>query len=154
MSQWRNPKQYFLFLYDVRCMNLYEFEGKQLFAKHGIPVPRGVDIPRLGNARHAYQELGVRKVVVKPQVLSGRRGKAGAIRFCASADEAERAAAELFAADVRGQYVAGLRIEEKLNIAEEHYLSITYDTNARQPVLVYSAAGGMDIEDVPEAKIQ
>lgn len=134
-------------------MNLYEFEGKKLFEKYGIVIPDGVVVRRGGDVRQAYDGLGVNDVVVKAQVLSGKRGKNNAIRFCLSAEEADSAVQDLFAMDVRGQYVAAVRIEEKLDIAEEHYLSITYDTNAKQPVLVYSREGGVDIEEVPEDKI-
>ncbi len=134
-------------------MNLYEFEGKNLFAKHGIAIPKGVVVWRGENASIKYQELGIKDVVVKAQVLSGKRGKNNGIRFCVNEKEVEVATQELFSANFNGQYVEAVLIEEKLNIAEEHYLSITYDTNAKQPVLIYSAEGGMDIEDVPENKI-
>ena len=134
-------------------MNLYEFEGKNLFAKHGIAIPKGVVVSRGDNASIKYQELSIKDVVVKAQVLSGKRGKNNGIKFCSSADEVERACAELFGANIAGQYVEAVLIEEKLDIAEEHYLSITYDTTAKQPVIIYSAEGGMDIEDVAEEKI-
>lgn len=139
-------------------MNLYEFEGKEIFAKFGIKIPRGFVVHRNVKLRDGaiemmYNQLGAKDVVVKAQVLSGKRGKNNGIRFCSSADEVERIIAELFQLDIRGQYVAAVRVEEKLDIVEEHYLSITYDTNKKQPVLVYSAQGGMDIEDVPEEKI-
>ena len=134
-------------------MNLYEFEGKNLFTKHGIATPKGAVVFRGEDFAGAYKNLGVKDVVVKAQVLSGKRGKNNGIRFCSSAEEAERACAELFNANISGQYVEAALIEEKLDIAEEHYLSITYDTIAKQPVLIYSAAGGMDIEDVAENKI-
>jgi len=135
-------------------MNLYEFEGKQLFERYDIAVPRGCVVRRGDDAAHAYQELDVKDVVVKSQVLSGKRGKNNGIKFCSSADEVARVAAELFDSPIRGQYVAAVRIEEKLEIAKEHYVSIIYDTRTKQPVLVYSARGGMDIEDVPESEIQ
>ncbi|MFA4830881.1 MAG: ATP-grasp domain-containing protein, partial [Patescibacteria group bacterium] len=135
-------------------MNLYEFEGKQFFAKHGIEAPKGFQVRRGEDFKKKYQESGLSEVVVKAQVLSGKRGKNNAIKFCASADEVESAVKDLFNIEMRGQYVAAVRIEEKLDIVEEHYLSITYDTNARQPILVYSAAGGADIEGVPEEKIE
>lgn len=135
-------------------MNLYEWEGKEFFKKHGLATPRGVVIRRGEEARIKYQELGIKDVVVKAQVLSGKRGKNNGIKFCSSADEVARACAELFNLNIRGQYVAAVLIEEKLEIAEEHYISISYDTNKKQPVLVYSAAGGMDIEDVAEEKIK
>lgn len=135
-------------------MNLYEFEGKQLFEKHGIRIPRGVTIRRDDDARAAYSGLGISDVVVKAQVLSGKRGKNNGIWFCSSADEVVQAVHDLFAVELLGQHVAAVRIEEKIDIAEEHYVSISYDTNAQQPLLVYSADGGVDIEDVPEEKIR
>ncbi len=135
-------------------MNLYEFEGKNLFAKHGITIPKGVVVRRGDDFRIKYQELGVKDVVVKAQVLSGKRGKNNGIRFCSSVEEAQTACEELFAMNIQGQYVAAVLIEEKFDIAEEHYLSITYDTNKKQPMLIYSRRGGMDIEDVPEGGIE
>ncbi len=135
-------------------MNLYEFEGKELFAAHGIAIPRGVVVRREENVSDAYTKLEVSEVVVKAQVLSGKRGKNNAIRFCSSAEEVSKACEEIFAMQVRGQYVAAIRIEEKVSIAEEHYLSISYDSQTRQPVLVYSTKGGVDIEDVGEGDIR
>ncbi len=134
-------------------MNLYEFEGKKLFEKHGITIPKGVVIWRGDDFVKAYNNLGIKDVVVKAQVLSGKRGKNNGIKFCADAGAVAAACEELFSNNFKGQYVAAALIEEKLDIAEEHYISITYDTNRKQPVLIYSAEGGMDIEDVPEDKI-
>ncbi|MBP9731999.1 MAG: hypothetical protein KBD29_00910 [Candidatus Magasanikbacteria bacterium] len=135
-------------------MNLYEFEGKELFATHGIAVPKGIVVRRGENVLDAYSTLGAEEVVVKAQVLSGKRGKNNAIRFCFSVEEVVQACEEIFAMQIRGQYVAAIRIEEKLAIAEEHYLSISYDSQIRQPVLVYSTKGGVDIEDVQEKDIR
>ncbi|OGH69564.1 MAG: hypothetical protein A2754_04035 [Candidatus Magasanikbacteria bacterium RIFCSPHIGHO2_01_FULL_47_8] len=135
-------------------MNLYEFEGKNLFAKHGIAVPKGVVVRRGDDYRGKYKVLSIKDVVIKAQVLSGKRGKNNGIKFCSSEEEVAQACAQLFDTNIRGQFVAAVLIEEKLKIAEEHYLSITYDTAKKQPVLIYSTQGGMDIEDVPEAKIQ
>ncbi len=134
-------------------MNLYEFEGKHLFTTHGIEIPKGVVVRRGEDAGRKYQELGIKEVVVKAQVLSGKRGKNNGIKFCVSEAEVRKACEELFALNIRGQYVAAVLIEEKLNIAAEHYISITYDTNRKQPVLIYSTEGGMDIEEVAEEKI-
>ncbi len=142
-------------------MNLYEFEGKNIFEKYGMKIPRGVVVRRSDddsmNTPHlfadVYTNLGIQDVVVKAQVLSGKRGKNNGIKFCSSTKEVQKACEEIFQMEIRGQYVAAIRIEEKLAIAEEHYLSITYDTNKKQPVLIYSAQGGMDIEDVVEEKI-
>lgn len=135
-------------------MNLYEFEGKQLFEKHGIKTPRGFVVRRGEEYKKMYEDFGVQDVVIKAQVLSGKRGKGGGIKFASNAEEVQKACEEIFAMNLRGQFVAAIRIEEKLSITEEHYLSITYDTNRKQPVLIYSREGGMDIEDVPEEKIQ
>ncbi|PIT86474.1 MAG: hypothetical protein COU33_02975, partial [Candidatus Magasanikbacteria bacterium CG10_big_fil_rev_8_21_14_0_10_43_6] len=134
-------------------MNLYEFEGKHFFAAHGIAIPRGCVARRDDDIRELYTNLGITEVVVKAQVLSGKRGKNNGIRFCSTLDEVVAAVADLFATEIHGQYVAAVRIEERLSIAEEHYLSITYDTNSKQPVLVYSKHGGVDIEDVDDALI-
>jgi len=134
-------------------MNLYEFEGKALFEKYGIKIPKGVVIRRGDNVDSHFESLNSFDVVVKAQVLSGKRGKNNAIRFCSGKDEIKEAVEDLFSMEVRGQYVASVRIEEKLSILSEHYVSITYDTNAKQPVLIYSEEGGMDIEDVDESKI-
>lgn len=134
-------------------MNLYEFEGKNLFAKHGIAIPKGIVVFRDEDFAKAYKNLGIKDVVVKAQVLSGKRGKNNGIKFCSDANSVTVACEELFAGNINGQYVAAVLIEEKLSIVEEHYLSIIYDTIAKQPILIYSSEGGMDIEDVAEDKI-
>ncbi len=140
-----------------------------MFEKSGIKIPRGFDIRREGITYtnnvdknieggdgalpRLYKELGVKDVVVKAQVLSGKRGKNNGIRFCSSLEEVNRAVDDLFSMEIQGQYVAAVRVEEKLDILEEHYLSITYDTNAKVPIVIYSAEGGVDIEDVEDEKI-
>ena len=134
-------------------MNLYEWEGKKLFAKHGIATPTSAVVRRGDDVRKAYEDLGLTQVVVKAQILTGKRGKNNGIRFCSNASEAETAVTDLFAQIILGQYVAAVLIEEKLPIAEEHYLSITYDTNKKQPMLIYSRSGGIDVEEVREENI-
>lgn len=135
-------------------MNLYEFEGKHFFEESGITVPKGITVSRGMDYVAAYRNLGLDEVVIKAQVLSGKRGKNNGIRFCSSVGEVNRACSELFDSQIKGQYVSALRIEEKLDIAEEHYMSISYDTNSKQPVLVYSREGGVDIEDVEDQNIE
>ena len=135
-------------------MNLYEWEGKQLYQKYGIAIPEGVLIRRGDEVMECIKNIPFSFVVVKAQVLSGQRGKCNAIRFCSSPKEIETAVDDLFTMSVRGQYVSSVRVEEKLTIAEEYYLSITYDTNIKQPVLLFSTEGGVDIEDVAEKNIQ
>jgi len=135
-------------------MNLYEWEGKQLYQKYGIAIPEGVVISRNDDVKECVKNISFDSVVAKAQVLSGKRGKNNAIRFCSSPQEIETAVSDLFAMNVRGQYVSSVRVEEKLAIAQEYYLSITYDTNTKQPVLLFSTEGGVDIEDVAEKNIQ
>lgn len=125
-----------------------------MFEKHGIATPRGVVVRRGDDVAQAYRDLGVRDVVVKAQILSGKRGKNNGIRFCSDAEDAKRAASDMFASAIRGQYVASVLMEEKLDIAEEQYLSLTYNTKEKQPIAMYSKRGGMDIEDVPADDIQ
>lgn len=134
-------------------MNLYEFEGKEIFSQFCIPVPKSILLRRTDDVMAKYYQLGVKEVVLKAQVLSGKRGKNNGILFANNANEVEEAVKKIFASNIRGQYVAGILLEEKLTITAEHYLSIIYDTNKKQPVLIYSESGGMDIEDVSEDKI-
>lgn len=135
-------------------MNLYEWEGKQLFVKHGIASPRGMVVRRGEDVKSILNTQSISlPLVAKAQILSGKRGKNNGIRFCSTASEADAAVQDLFSINIRGQYVASVLLEEKLDIAEEHYLSITYDTNRKQPVLIYSPSGGMEIEDVGEEEI-
>jgi len=134
-------------------MNLYEFEGRELLEKHGIIIPVGEVVRRGDNIADAYRKLGLEEVVVKAQVLSGKRGKNNGIKFCSNLEEVEKAVDEIFNMSICGQYVASILLTEKINIESENYLSITYDTNKKQPVLVFSSEGGMDIEDVAEDKI-
>lgn len=131
-------------------MNLYEWEGKELFRTCGISVPRGVLVRRGEDIPNVFSLLQVSAVVVKAQVLSGKRGKHGGIHFCTEYADLCHVVAELFHQNIRGQYVASILIEEKLDIVEEHYLSMTIDTQECQPMMLYTRHGGMDIEDVPE----
>ncbi len=134
-------------------MNLYEFEGKNIFTKFGVETPKSVLLRREDGVVSAYEQFGLKDVVLKAQVLSGKRGKNNGILFASTADEAKAAAEKIFSSNLNGQYVAAVFMEEKLNIAEEHYLSITYDTNRKQPLLIYSESGGMDIEEVEHNEI-
>lgn len=135
-------------------MNLYEFEGKEMFSKFGIEVPKSVLLRREDNLFEKYNQLGIKEVVLKAQVLSGKRGKNNGILFASNFEDVKLAVEKIFTSNIRGQYVCGVLMEEKLNIAQEHYLSITYDTNKKQPVLIYSESGGIDIEDVAEDRIK
>jgi succinyl-CoA synthetase beta subunit len=134
-------------------MNLYEHEGKDFFSSHGIAVPRGVVIERNDDARAAYTALGCPEVMVKAQVLSGKRGKHGGVHHARNAHDAAQAAKDFFSSPINGQYVASVLIEERIDSIAEEYVSVTYDTQQAQPIFLHSTQGGMDIEDVPEQHI-
>ncbi|MCX6779906.1 MAG: hypothetical protein NT034_01865, partial [Candidatus Magasanikbacteria bacterium] len=128
-------------------------EGKNIFTKFGVATPQSVLLRREDDVAQAYEQFGLKDVVLKAQVLSGKRGKNNGILFASTTDEVKAAAEKIFSSNLNGQYVAAVFMEEKLNIAEEHYLSITYDTNKKQPLLIYSASGGIDIEEVEHNEI-
>jgi succinyl-CoA synthetase beta subunit len=133
-------------------MDLLEYQGKQLFAKHGVPVPEGRVAVTPGEARKAAEELGF-PVVVKAQVQIGGRGKAGGIKVAKDADEAESHAAAIIGMDIRGLTVHELWVEPASDIAAEYYAAVVFDRSAKKVLLMLSAAGGMDIEAVPEEQI-
>lgn len=128
-------------------MKTLEYEGKQVFRKYGLPVPRGIPAASPEEARVAAQRIGG-EVVVKAQVHIGGRGKAGGIRFAENPEEAEKKAREILGMDIRGYTVERVYIEEKLDIRGEYYIGITLDRSARLPVFILSSEGGMDIEEV------
>lgn len=127
-------------------MKLYEYMGKDLFRRYSIPTPKGQVVTSPEEAAQVAAELG--PVVIKIQVLAGKRGKGGGIRFADSPQEAERQAGELF-----GRGVERLLVEERLKIDQEYYLSLTVDGARQKPLLLASAQGGMDIEEVAEEHI-
>ena len=135
-------------------MDLYEYQGKELFRRFGIPVSDGRLAESPEEARAAAEELGG-KVVVKAQVLTGGRGKAGGIKLAAGPDEAAERANEILGLDIRGHVVRKLWIEKASDIAKEYYLSVTFDRGAKQALYMFTREGGVDIEEVaserPEA---
>ncbi|MFZ5597332.1 MAG: ADP-forming succinate--CoA ligase subunit beta [Bacillota bacterium] len=133
-------------------MKLFEYMGKELFSRYGINVPRGRMVTTPGDAASVAAEIGG-EVVIKSQILSGKRGKGGGILFAGNPREAEEAAAKIIGSNVQGLTVESVLVEEKISIDKELYLAITVDGSARKPVLIASASGGMDIEDVPEEGI-
>lgn len=133
-------------------MKFFEYMGKELFAKYGIPVPQGKMVTTPDEAAAVAAEIG-KDVVVKSQILSGKRGKGGGIKFASTPEEAKEAAAQILGMTVQGHKVEMLLVEEKLKIDKEFYMAITIDGSAKKPVLIASAQGGMDIEEVPEEYI-
>lgn len=128
---------------------MFEYMGKELFAGFGLRVPRGGMVSNPEQAARLAEEIGS-SVVIKSQVLSGKRGKAGGIKFADHPGEAAIAAREILGMSIQGHSVEKLLVEEKLNIAKELYLAVTIDLAAKKPVMIASAQGGMDIEEVAE----
>ena len=130
-------------------MDLYEYQGKQLFRRFGIPVSEGRIATSPWEARAAAQELGGR-VVVKAQVLTGGRGKAGGVKLAEGPDDAEQKARDILGLDIRGHVVRKLWIEQASDIAKEYYLSVTFDRGVKKPLLMLTTEGGVEIEQVAE----
>jgi succinyl-CoA synthetase beta subunit len=130
-------------------MDLLEYQGKQLFRKHGVPVPPGRPAQTVEEAVEAAEELGY-PVVVKAQVLIGGRGKAGGIKLAHDGDEAWGHADAILGMDIRGFTVRELYVEQASQIAEEYYAAILLDRGAKQPMAMLSRMGGMDVEEIAE----
>jgi succinyl-CoA synthetase beta subunit len=128
-------------------LDLYEYQGKELFRRAGIPVSEGRLATTPAEARAAAEELGS-QVVVKAQVLTGGRGKAGGIKLAEGPAEAEARAEEILGLDIRGHVVRKLWIEQASDIAKEYYLSITFDRGVKKALLMFTTQGGVDIEEV------
>jgi len=128
-------------------MKLHEYQSKQIFAEHGIPIPKGRVAASASEAKQIAEELGG-QVVVKSQVLVGGRGKAGGIRLAKTPEEAEEMATQILSMEIKGLPVRKVLIEEAANIDKEIYLGITNDRSARKPVMMASSEGGVDIEDI------
>jgi succinyl-CoA synthetase beta subunit len=128
-------------------MKLHEYQSKQIFAKYGIPIPKGRVAVTADEAKQIAKELGSR-VVIKSQVLVGGRGKAGGIRLAKSPDEAAEMAAQILAMEIKGLPVRKVLVDEAANIETEIYLGITNDRGVRKPVMMASSAGGVEIEEV------
>jgi succinyl-CoA synthetase beta subunit len=130
-------------------VDLYEYQGKELFAKAGIPVSEGRLAESPEAAREAAEEVGG-PVVVKAQVLRGGRGKAGGVMLAADPVEAEARAREILGLDIRGHVVRKLWVEQASDIAKEYYLSVTFDRGEKKPLFMLTTEGGVDIEEVAE----
>ena len=128
-------------------MKLHEYQSKTIFAKYGIPIPKGRVAATAVEAKHIAEELGGR-VVVKSQVLVGGRGKAGGIKVAKSAAEAEQLAQQILAMEIKGLPVRKVLVDEAAAIEHEIYFAITNDRAAKKPVMIASAEGGIDIEEV------
>ncbi len=136
-------------------MDIHEYQAKELLSKFGVPVPRGGLAYSPEQAVYRASEIGGSKVVVKAQIHSGARGKAGGIKVCSNDTEIETAAEALLGKKLvtiqtgpQGKLVSRLYIEEATDLDKEIYLSFVMDRAAERIVVVSSAAGGMDIEEI------
>src|SRR5499433_2579521 len=138
-------------------MKIHEYQAKSILAKHGVPVPRGETLTDSSEAAAIARRLGTSVVVVKAQIHAGGRGKGGGVKLARSADEAEKLARDMIGMTLvthqtgpEGRVVGRVLIEEGLQMTRELYLSLLLDRAAGKPVMMASAAGGMDIEEVAE----
>ncbi len=135
-------------------MKLHEHQAKEIFAKYGIPVPEGKAAFTLEQAKEIAEELGEFPLVVKAQVHCGGRGKAGGVKIVKNMDELEEAVASLLGKTLKtfqcpdGKPVTRVLIEKATDIDKEYYAAITLDRSKSKPVLMVSAAGGMEIEEI------
>ncbi|QDP95625.1 ADP-forming succinate--CoA ligase subunit beta [Microlunatus elymi] len=136
-------------------MDLYEYQARDVFEAHGVPVLRGITATTPDEAKSAAAELGSPVVVVKAQVKTGGRGKAGGVKIAKSPDEAAARAEEILGLDIKGHVVKKLMIAEGADIAEEYYFSVLLDRAERRYLAMCSKEGGMEIEQLaverPEA---
>jgi succinyl-CoA synthetase beta subunit len=136
-------------------LDLLEYQGKQLFAEHGVPVPKGKHAMTIEDAVAAAEEIGY-PCVVKAQVQIGGRGKAGGIKVAESRDEAEQHSRAILGMQITGPHGEGpfevheLWIEEASKIDSEYYASIILDRSAKKPLAILSTMGGMNIEEIAE----
>jgi succinyl-CoA synthetase beta subunit len=130
-------------------MDLLEYQGKQLFAKHGLSVSAGSAVTNVQDAVAAANEVGY-PVVVKAQVLIGGRGKAGGVKLADDEVQAREHAQSILGLDIRGHIVRTLWIEHASDIASEYYASVLLDRQAKQPLVIFSVEGGVEIEGVAQ----
>lgn len=128
-------------------MRLLEYQGKELFARAGIPVPKGKVASSVDEAVAIMRENPAPSVV-KAQVLIGGRGKAGGIKFASNAQDVAEPAKAILGMNIKGEVAKRIWIEQRVEIAQELYLSIIVDRARRRPIIIASAMGGMDIEEV------
>ncbi len=129
-------------------MKIHEYQAKIFFAKYGIPINEGYLCNDVDSAVEAYHRLNSSMAVVKAQVLTGGRGKAGGVKLVRSEDELRQQAASILGMDIKGYKVDRIIITEGVDIASEYYVSYIVDRTSKSTVLMLSKAGGVDIEEV------
>jgi succinyl-CoA synthetase beta subunit len=130
-------------------MRFYEYEAKALFARHGTPLLKGRVARSAAEARQIASEIAG-PLVLKSQVLTGGRMKAGGVKFADTPEDAEAAAAAILVLEIKGQKARGVLVEQRAPVAKEFFVAVTWDGRRKLPVLVFSDMGGIDIEEVAE----
>ena len=129
-------------------MKIHEYQAKEIFSKYGIPVERHTLCRTAAGAVAAYRRMGSDRVVIKAQVLTGGRGKAGGVKLVDNTEDAYQEAKNILGMSIKGLPVNQILVSEAVDIAAEYYVSFTIDRNTRSVILMMSASGGMDIEEV------
>ncbi len=139
-------------------MKVHEYQAKSFFGQYGLPVDRSILAQTVDEAVEAYRQLGLQKVVVKAQVHTGGRGKAGGVKLAKSEDEVRQYASDILGMNIKGFIVDRVLIGEAVDIASEYYVSILIERKTKSPILMLSREGGMEIEkvahDTPEKIIK
>ena len=133
-------------------MDLFEYQARDLFEQHGVPVLRGLVATTPEEARDAAESLGADVVVVKAQVKVGGRGKAGGVKLARSPQEAEEHARAILGMDIKGHTVNAVMVTEGADIADEYYFSVLLDRAQRNYLAMFSLEGGMEIEQLAEER--
>jgi len=130
-------------------VRFYEYEAKALFARHGTPLPKGLVARTAAEAQRVAADIGG-PVVLKSQVLTGGRMKAGGVKFADTPADAETAAQAILQLEIKGQTPRGVLVEQRAPVAQEYFAAVTWDGRRKLPVLIFSDMGGIDIEEVAE----
>jgi len=130
-------------------MRFYEYEAKALFARHGTPLPKGRVARTAAEAKQIAGEIAG-PVVLKSQVLTGGRMKAGGVKFADAPADAEAAAKAILALEIKGQKPRGVLVEQRAPVTQEYFAAVTWDGRRKLPVLIFSDMGGIDIEEVAQ----
>ena len=129
-------------------MNLHEYQAKQFFANYGVPVDHCILCRSAAEAVEAYKKVGVDTAVVKAQVHTGGRGKAGGVKLAHNVEEVEKYAGQILGMSIKGFVVDRILVTEAAHIASEYYVSILIDRKTKEPIIMMSREGGMEIEQV------
>ena len=129
-------------------MKVHEYQAKEMFAAYGLPVDKSIVCRSVEDAVKAYEQLDTQKVIVKAQVHTGGRGKAGGVKLANGEAELRRHAADILGMDIKGFTVDRILVGQAVNIDKEYYVSYVIDRSSKAAILMLSREGGMDIEEV------